>query len=246
MNKVKIKCDPGKRPDRAKLLSILAANDKCFKVQEIKGDGYLVWCNSDADTDLLFSDHCRGALNTIQCEPQLPPEIKAKRTVILRQVDDSILGRNNEDIITELQGCNDWLKVADIYVFPSSPTMKIVCDTNEMATRALNNGVRLFNLSIPPTNIQQEKFINLLTCYRCYAIEDHQASSCGKSKEHKICSVCAMTGHTYKQCTSSTKKCINCGGAHTTLAMSCPERKRKTNEKKFLLKQHKSYADAAS
>ena len=42
------------------------------------------------------------------------------------------------------------------------------------------------------------------------------------------------------------KKCLNCGGAHTSLAMSCPERKRKVIEKRKLLKQHKSYASIAS
>ena len=67
-----------------------------------------------------------------------------------------------------------------------------------------------------------------------------------KSKDFKICLVCAMTGHTYKHCTSTTKKCLNCGGVHTSLAMSCPERKRRVAIKKNLLKQHKSYANAAT
>ena len=203
-----------------------------------------MWCNSDADTDSLFSDQCIGSLRRILCEPQLLPDIKARRTVILRQIDDTILNKSSSNVTSELQQCDSWLSLVDLYIFPNSPANKLTCFTNETATRALTGGVRMFNLSIPPANIVQEEFISLTTCYRCYAIEDHQASSCSKSKNFKICSVCAMTGHTYKHCTSTTKKCLNCSGAHTSLAMACPERKRRVAIKKNILKQHKTYANA--
>ena len=197
MNKVKIKCLQGKRPDRGKFLTTLSIhNVKCFKLQDISGDSYLVWCNSDTDIDLLFSNQCVETLRQINCEPQLPLEVKARRTVILRQVDESIIERSGNDIVAELQRCNSWLTLVDIYVFPKSPVVKLVCSTNEKATKILSSGVRMFNLSIPPVNIVQEEFVNLITCYRCYAVEDHQASSCTKPQEIKVCSVCAMAGHT--------------------------------------------------
>ena len=246
MNKVKIKCSVEIKPDRQKVLEVLSAHDvKCFKLHEMRGDGFLVWCNSDADTDKLFSVTCMEALKRLYCEPLLPPEVKARRTVILRHVDESILDRSSNDIIVEVQQRNKWLSLVDLYIFPNSPTIKLVCSTNEMAIKALNSGVLIFNLSIPAANIVQEEFVSLISCYRCYAIEDHQASSCTKPKEFKACSVCAMSGHTYRECTSNNRKCLNCGGGHSSLAMSCPERKRKVLEKKKLMKLNKSYATAA-
>ena len=245
MNKVKIKSFSGKRPDRVKLLNTLSTyNVKYFKVQEIRSDGFLLWCNSDKDVDLLFSDECESALKQLHCEPQLPPEVRAKRTVLLRHVDSDILGKEKGDIIAELEEYNSWLSLVDIYVFQNAPTVKLVCSTNEMAKRVLNSGVLLFNLSIPPGNVIQEEFVYLSTCYRCYAIDDHMASSCSKPKDYKVCSVCAAKGHTFKQCTSNIKKCLNCGGPHSALAMSCPDRKQKVWDRKKCKQQQKSYASA--
>ena len=247
MNKVRIKSLPGKRPERDKLLhSLTSFNIKCFKLVELKSDIFQVWCNTDSDVDLLFSEACVKELKKIHCEPQLPPEVRAKRTVMLRRIDDIIMSKEERDIIAELQEKNDWLRIADIFVFPNTPTVKLVFTTNEMAVKALSNGVKLFNLSIPPSNIAQKEYINLIACYKCYTIEDHQAATCNKPKEYKICSICAMTGHTFKQCTSNTKKCINCGGPHSTLAMSCPDRKRIIRERKRNSINQKTYSAATN
>ena len=101
-----------------------------------------------------------------------------------------------------------------------------------------------WNLSVLAANIVQKEFVSLITCYRCYAIQGHQASSCTKPKEFTACSVCAMSGHTYKECTSNYRKYLNCSGSHSSLAMSCPEL-LEVLEKKKLMKLHKSYATAA-
>ena len=215
-------------------------------MQPIRSDNFLVWCNSDEDIYLLFSVACVRALKHLHCESLLPPEIKARRTVILRQVDENVIARDVNDISAELQECNNWLSLVDVFVFPNSPTIRLVCSSNEVATKALDSCVRLFNLSIPSSNIVQEKFVNLMTCNKCYAVEEHLASSCNRPKDYKVCSVCASTDHTFRQCNSMIKKCLNCGGEHTSLSMSCPIRKQKVNDKKRLMSQHKSYADATS
>ena len=48
---------------------------------------------------------------------------------------------------------------------------------------------------------------------------------CDKDKSYKICSNCSSLGHTYGDCTSSTKKCINCNGPHHAMSPICPRRK---------------------
>ena len=104
-------------------------------------------------------------LYTVGCKPVLPPDLKAKRSVILRRCDYQIL----------------------------------------------------------------------LTCFKCYQLYDHSTSSYPKSKEYKICSICASQDLTHRECISSIWKCINCkeeGNDHSTLAMSWPFRKNVSKKKR--------------
>ncbi|MPC59532.1 hypothetical protein E2C01_053556 [Portunus trituberculatus] len=80
-------------------------------------------------------------------------------------------------------------------------------------------------MSIPKHQIHQEKFYHIQSCFRCYAIEDHNTNACPYSKDTKVCSECADTTHTWKECTNTVKKCINCDGEHRTFSMKCPKRK---------------------
>ena len=244
MNKVKIKFVSGRKTNHEEFLKIISkCGVKCHKVQDIDNDNIFVWCNSLSDVDVLFSPSCTSALKLISCSPQLPPSVRAKRTILLRNVDDLIMKRSKSEIIEEIQTRNSWLRVADSFVFPSSPTIKLTCETNEMANNALNSGILLFNMSIPPANIAQEEYIHVTVCYKCYALEDHVTASCGKPKDYKVCSLCAATDHTYRQCTSSIKACINCGGKHGALAMSCVARKELVKAKRSTTQKH-TYAAA--
>ena len=70
-----------------------------------------------------------------------PPEIRAKHTVLLRLVDSDIIDKEKRDIIAELEECNSWLSLMDIYVFQNAPIVKLVFSTNEMVKRVLNSDV---------------------------------------------------------------------------------------------------------
>ena len=102
-----------------------------------------------------------------------------------------------------------------------------------MASQVLTKGLLLFNLSHPARNIWKEIFVEILICFKCYQLEDHPTSSCPKSKDYKICSLCASLEHTHREYTSINRKCINCeeGTDHSTLAMSCPFRKQLSKKK---------------
>ena len=97
-----------------------------------------------------------------------------------------------------------------------------------MASQILTKGLLLFNLSHSAQNICKEIFVKILICFKWYQLDDHPTSSCPKSKDYKICSLCASLEHTHRECTSSNPKCINCeeGNDHSTLAMSCPFQKQ--------------------
>ena len=93
-----------------------------------------------------------------------------------------------------------------------------------------SDGVKLFNLSISSSNVVREKFVDVYHCYKCYAINDHTAKDCTKPVDYVVCSLCTATSHKYDKCGSVTNKCINCGGDHSTLAFSCPNRKQVVKE----------------
>ena len=94
-----------------------------------------------------------------------------------------------------------------------------------MQKKAQQDGLKMFMMSIPSYAIKQEIYYNVKTCFRCYALEDHNTNQCDKSQEYKICSECAEYGHIWKDCSKNIFKCINCSGDHRTLASKCPRRK---------------------
>lgn len=137
-----------------------------------------------------------------------------------------------------------------VFKFPGSKNIKVTFTQISMAVKATQKGILLFNLSICPRQIVQDKYISITTCYTCYKIEDHLSKNC-PDKDLKICSECGNHGHIWKECNSPTKGCINCHGAHRTTAMACPKRKEAIKNKRNILEKQtevttrKSFADAA-
>lgn len=95
-------------------------------------------------------------------------------------------------------------------------------------------------MRIPPHSMEQDTFLNLLTCMKCYMIEDHTTRNCPKEANYKICSCCSSTNHTWQECSSEKKTCINCHGDHVSVAMQCPGRKEALNRKRKEMKEMKS------
>ena len=78
-------------------------------------------------------------------------------------------------------------------------------------------------------DLEIEKFVNVRICMRCYSFA-HVTKKCHKDRSYTVCSECSEGGHRFKECQNSTKKCLNCHGPHKTLALKCPERKKKIKE----------------
>ena len=250
MARVKIKSPNPKDPRRKTLLlEILSRNliyvTKIIQVQE----GFLIITSSDAELDKVFNTTTSDDLNQHNFLPQIPPELKASRSIIITSVDQHIYNNNEDVIIEDLYKNNDWIKdnIDQMYKFPNSRTLKITFNRTSITKKALDMGLLLFSMRIPSYQMRQETFINILTCYKCYALEDHTTNNCPKDINYKICSECAEEGHTHKECNNtSTKKCINCDEDHRTMAMKCPKRKIIVKDKRT---QHnnniKTYSQAA-
>ena len=104
------------------------------------------------------------------------------------------------------------------------------CDSVSMADRVMQSGLKCLYTTIPTSQIEREKFINLLMCFNCYQYEHHKTEDC-PNKDVTSCSECAAIGHSYRECKSQTKQCLNCSGPHRTKAMACPVKKQNMKQK---------------
>ena len=236
-NKIKLKSlnDTINRDDVLSILKKFVI--RCSRVNKVGANILLLYCNDSSDVDKLFSPECTKELKQLKCELIVPPDLKAKKSIIVKQVDSYVYDQNIDAIRYELEKENDWLSVNEIFKFPKSRNIKLTFANQNMVTLALSRGLLMFHLSITPSFIVRDEYVNVLICYKCYKWNDHLTESCSKPSTFKICSLCSSEDHTFKDCKVDTKKCINCSGCHSTISVSCPSRK---NIVKLILLNRKS------
>ena len=234
MPRVKIKHPDPTGKNKIKLLRILS--DKLIYATRIipTNDSFIVITRTDEDTDNIFSSNTINLLKEEDFTPVLPPEVKAKRTIVLFNTDEHIYSQSEKDISAELLNENTFLNegIDNIFKIPKTRIIKVTLNSSSSAKKATETGLLAFNMSIPYYNIKVEEFIPILTCMRCYAIEEHPTNKCDRPSTYEICSECAEMGHTWRTCTSTIKKCINCKENHRTLAYKCKKRKEMIEQKR--------------
>ena len=130
------------------------------------------------------------------------------------------------ELENNINSSNPGLKTKTLHKFPNSRTLKVTFDTREMALKCASSGLKLFCLYIPARRIEEEIFVPITFCYRCFAINDHMKRDCPHPDNYEICSLCSSLSHTYRDCKELVRKCVNCQGNHSTLAPNCPTRKK--------------------
>ena len=108
--------------------------------------------------------------------------------------------------------------------------LKIEFSTVEAADKALEKGILMFHMMVTPEQMARDEFINILTCFKYYALENHPTKSCTETRT--LCPECAQEGHRWSECRNPIKKCLNCDGQHRTLAMAYPVKKELMHKKK--------------
>lgn len=234
MARVKIKSDNPKDPRRStKLLEILASNDVYISRLIQLHDGFVALTASDEDLDKIFNNVIDKILEENNFSPQIPAQLNAQRSVLLFRVCNHIYSNTEADIKEEIELKNDWTgTISKVHKFPRNNIIKVTFTDTAKAKKAQESGIKLFHMKIAPYDIRQDEYINIMTCLHCYRMEDHTTIQCDKEKTYKICSECSALDHTWRDCTSETKKCISCEGPHSTLANRCPVRKEIINEKR--------------
>ncbi|MPC49820.1 hypothetical protein E2C01_043634 [Portunus trituberculatus] len=198
MPRVKIKANDSKDPRKQSCLLGILSNNEIYATKLIPlSDGFAVITSTDEDLDQIYQLQTCSELEEYGFFPQIPPELKAKRSIIVFNVKPHIFKNTEEDITHELQQHNSWINlIHNAFKFSNSKTMKITFGEATTALKARDHGVRLFHMSIPKHQIQQEKFYSIQTCFKCYTMEDHNTNSCPQHKEFKICSECVEATHT--------------------------------------------------
>ena len=252
MARVKIKCTDARDPRRSnKILEILAINDVDVTKLVPTFEGFWAVLSTESELDKIFNNKTDKFLQQNNFYPQVPPELNANRSVLLFRVDNHIYHNTESEIKEEIEKKNEWVgDLIKVHKFPEANIIKISFDETNKALKAMESGLKMFFMKVPQHEIKQDKYLNIMTCYRCYAMEDHSTAQCSKDKSYKICSECSATDHSWRDCTSDVKKCISCSGSHSTMAMRCRIRKdiianKRKTEKAKETTPSTSYAQAA-
>ena len=250
MARIKIKCRPPSRDKKLKLIEILSIKDIEISRVITTNDGYVVLTTNEEHADSIFNPLIKTELTNNGLTPVIPPELKAKKSVIIPRVDDVIYERDTLETGEELAKVNQWIDIEDIesvFKFPNSPTIKITFTQTAKAKKCTEAGLKAFKISIPGYEIKTETYIPVKCCMKCYQLESHFTNECPKDRDYKICSECSTIGHQWHQCKAVTKTCINCGEGHSTMAMKCKLRKSIIKDKRQRLNEasKKSYANVS-
>ena len=210
-------------------------------------DSYIAVMRNADEADKLMSDAAEKFLSKINLVTVDHPKIKACRTLVFKQVDPYIGQRTAEEIKQEILDKQDWIGIRQVIKIKDfTHIFKVEFQDSKISERVRREGLLLFNMAIGSTQIEPEIYVDVVMCMKCYAIESHNTNKC-PTPNKVICSECAVEGHTFKQCQSKQKTCINCGGAHRATSMACMERKNVVKMKQRNAKMHdKSYANVLS
>ena len=227
-SRIRLKCESSSLSVKLKILQIF--NNFLIRCSNVIPNGrnnteFFALCNSDAEADKIFDVNCCLALKAIKCSPIMPMKLKAKRSVLLKHIDSYICDHTNDEIKFQITENNDSLDFVEVYKFPNSNIVKITFTKYEMAEKCLKDGIKMFLLFLPPSNVYRDEFVEVKTCYKCYKLNDHLTYECPEDSNFIVCSKCAILGHNFKECSADFKRCLNCNQPHPTLSFSCPKRK---------------------
>ena len=120
MSKIKIKSKKDSSELKGKLLDICSSVDIKITKVFLNTDGCSILCASEEDADKLFTEPAVSALAANDIQPVLPLSLRAKRSVIIKNVDSIIYDHEVNEIKTEIEARNSWAKVQDLFKFPNS------------------------------------------------------------------------------------------------------------------------------
>ena len=233
MAKIKIKVLGGPLPRKRDLLAnaLYGAEIRVLRYIAIQ-DGYLALIDNDIQAEKLFSKDVVLSLEKLGFSPVLPVDMKAKLTLVFKKLDRQVVNESPLDIEDEITAAFPEAQVDNIFVMKANHIIKVRFTDHATAKAIKEKGMYLFKLYVAPWQIEFERYTPIRQCMNCFGY-GHLKNHCKEEKRTR-CTECGSSTHSFRDCRSQVKKCLNCGGAHRTFANSCPMRKEamKTSQEK--------------
>ncbi|KAF2363817.1 hypothetical protein FHG87_005423 [Trinorchestia longiramus] len=135
--------NPREPPDKPKVFQTIQKHLKLplTGLREV-GSGYNAFMEFESDVEKLLTQKATSTLAFIGLEARLPPEIRAQRSVVCRQIDSWIGGKSVDELKQEITHRNPHLEVREIIKFGQyTHVFKIEFATINMASHALQHGI---------------------------------------------------------------------------------------------------------
>ncbi|KAF2356607.1 Transposase Tc1-like [Trinorchestia longiramus] len=157
--------------------------------------GYYAITDEAAAVDKLTSFKATKLFKKLNLRPIIPPDVRAKRTIFIRQLDSSIGKLTPEEIAREKKTQQPWAKILEVTKIENyTHLIKITFSEISITQKILQNGLLMFNTKITPSQIKFEKYTYIQICYKCYKFEDHATYQCTSTTPS--CSECVLHQHT--------------------------------------------------
>lgn len=153
MGKVKIKRPKPGHDSQLALLRILSKHHVFATKIVTAHDDFYVVTSQDSEVDVICNPPCHDAFLVQRFQSILPPDLKARRTVLLFRVASFIKDHFEDDIRTEDERLNEFaLSAVDlVYKFPMNQIIKI---TFKRLKWHRKHCLKMFNMRIPPHDMQ--------------------------------------------------------------------------------------------
>ena len=225
MPKIKIKPKAGPSASaRVSLLSLLQNLEIDVTRYIDLPDGYVAMPEDETNLKKILEGTTISSLDKAGFSVIIPLDMKAKLTLVMKKMDNSVMNATPEQIKQSIELKNPTVKVSQIYKIDKINMIKVQFQDHTTADKIKANGIKFMNLSVTKDMIEYERFTYIKQCFTCYSY-DHYKANC-PNKNVKWCSECGARNHTYTTCKSKYQRCLNCDGPHRTLANSCHHRKR--------------------
>ena len=137
-----------------------------------------------------------------------------------------IVNNTYENIISNINSSNVY-KVSSVFKLPNKQsgnisTLKLIFDSPEAVGYVLQNGLKLYDLTISPEQINKGEHIHIPQCFKCFSF-CHVTREC--RSQVQLCSICSGHHH-FKSCPNPARlKCVSCEGSHHSTFARCPMRR---------------------
>lgn len=119
----------------------------------------------------------------------MPPELKAKLTLALKQLDIELFKEKPEEIKKkEIERNLPDSKSGNIFSMKNRYLMKIQFSDHKTAAKVQEKGLYLFNIFISPKQIQPERLTSIVQYMHCYRHGHYKTNCPDKEKKMKLCS----------------------------------------------------------